>query len=163
MPRTTFDTLPPTARLWIFAADRELDEPEADHLLAAVDRFLDDWTAHRQHLTAAREWRHARFLLVGVDESMASASGCSIDALIREITRLEQAMGVTLADSGPVLFRQGTTIERVTREQFLKLAASGVVGPDTSVFDNTLATVNDLRAGRWELPARETWHARAFF
>ena len=100
MPRTTFDKLPPTARLWIFAADRELPAPEADRLLTAVDRFLEEWTAHRQHLMAARDWRHARFLLVGVDESTAGVSGCSIDALVREIKQLEQAMGVTLADSG---------------------------------------------------------------
>ena len=77
--------------------------------------------------------------------------------------RLEQELGVTLADSGPVLFRQGETIERVTRARFTELATSGVVSPETAVFDNTLATVGDLRAGRWELPARETWHSRAFF
>lgn len=163
MPRTTFEKLPPTARLWIFAADRELEGSETDRLLAAVDRFLDEWTAHREHLTAARDWRHARFLLVGVDESTAGASGCSIDALVREVVRLEQELGVTLADSGPVLFRQGETIERVTRARFTELATSGVVSPETAVFDNTLATVGDLRAGRWELPARETWHSRAFF
>ncbi len=163
MPRTTFDKLPPTARLWIFAADRELEASEADRLVSAVDRFLDEWTAHRQHLTAAGDWRYARFLLVGVDESTASASGCSIDALVREVRRLEQELGVTLADSGPVLFRQGDTIERVTRVQFTELATSGVVNPETAVFDNTLTTVGDLRAGRWELPARETWHGRAFF
>lgn len=163
MPRTTFDALPATARLWIFAAERELLAPEAGRLLTAVDRFLDEWTAHRQHLTAARDWRHGRFLLVGVDETTAGVSGCSIDALVREITRLEQELGVALADSGPVLFRQGTAIERVTRAGFQELATSGGVGPDTHVFDNTLTTVRDLRAGRWELPARETWHARAFF
>ena len=163
MPLTTFDKLPHTARLWIFAADRELAAPEEDRLLTAVDRFLEEWAAHRQHLTAARDWRYARFLLVGVDESAAGVSGCSIDALVREIKQLEQAMGMTLADNGPVLFRQGTAIERVSRERFMELAASGVVSPETPVFDNTLATIGDLRAGRWELPARETWHGRAFF
>jgi hypothetical protein len=36
------------------------------------------------------------------------------------------------------------------------------VGEDTVVFDNTVATVGDLRAGKWERPFRDAWHAKAF-
>ena len=107
MPRTTFDALPGSARLWIFATDRPLNPQEQERLLVGIDRFLDEWTAHRAHLTAACDLKHDRFLMVGVDESVAGASGCSIDALVREITRFEQELGVTLADRGPVLFREG--------------------------------------------------------
>jgi hypothetical protein len=31
------------------------------------------------------------------------------------------------------------------------------------VFDNTLTRVGDLQAGRWEVKAAESWHAKAFF
>ena len=37
------------------------------------------------------------------------------------------------------------------------------VGPDTTVFNNTLTSLGDVRAGRWEVPASDSWHARAFF
>ena len=82
---------------------------------------------------------------------------------MREIQRLEKVIGVTLADRGPVLFRRGDAIERVSRGQFANLAGVGDVSPETCVFDNTLSTVGDVRAGRWEIPAREAWHGRAFF
>jgi hypothetical protein len=36
------------------------------------------------------------------------------------------------------------------------------VSEDTVVFDNTVATVGDLRAGKWERPFRDAWHAKAF-
>ena len=52
MSGVVFDQLPSSARLWIFASDRALSSVEEARLLADIDVFLDDWTAHRAHLTA---------------------------------------------------------------------------------------------------------------
>jgi hypothetical protein len=53
-------------------------------------------------------------------------------------------------------------VRAVERPEFRRLAQAGEVSEDTVVFDNTVATVGDLRAGRWEKPFRDAWHARAF-
>lgn len=163
MPRTTFDTLPTDARLWIFAAERELAPGEREALLGTVDQFLDHWQAHGHPLTSARDLRHDRFLLIAVDEAAAGASGCSIDALVRDIKRIEASLGLALVDHGPVLFRNGDAIARVPRDEFSDLVRNGVVTPQTIVFNNTLTRVGDVRAGRWEVPAAQSWHAAAFF
>jgi hypothetical protein len=163
MARTTFDALPADARLWIFAAERDLAPQERDYLLDTVDAFLDQWAAHGHPLTNARELRHNRFLLIGVDERAAGASGCSIDALVRDIKRVEASLGIALVDHGPVLFREGDRIARVPRDAFSDLARAGTVTPQTVVFNNTLTRVGDVRAGRWEVPASQSWHAAAFF
>jgi hypothetical protein len=42
------------------------------------------------------------------------------------------------------------------------MARDGAVDGGTVVFDNTVATVGDLRAGRWETEMRNAWHAKAF-
>jgi hypothetical protein len=162
MPLVSFDLLPPDARLWIFAADRRLADDERDRLLSSVDAFLAQWKAHGHPLTVAREFRYDRFLLVGVDEASAGASGCSIDAMVRTLGELERALSVQLLDHGPVLFRRGDAIERLPRPDFAALARKGDVSPDTVVFDNTLTRVAELREGRWETPARASWHAKAF-
>jgi hypothetical protein len=162
MPLVAFDALPPDARLWVFAADRPLAGEQRDRLLQAVDGFLGQWTAHGHPLTVAREFRYDRFLLVGVDEASAGASGCSIDAMVRTLRELEQALAVQLLDHGPVLFRRGDAIERLPRPDFAALARKGEVSPDTVVFNNTVTRVAELREGRWETPARASWHATAF-
>jgi hypothetical protein len=163
MPLVAFDQLPADARLWIFAADRELTVPERDRLLAGVDEFLGDWRAHGHPLTVARDWKYDRFLLVGVDEASAGASGCSIDAMTRTLLLLERALEVELLDHGPVLFRQESgAIARLPRPAFAELARGGSVTPDTVVFNNTLTRVGELRDGRWETTARASWHGRAF-
>ena len=163
MPRVNFDQLPDDARLWIFPAARCLSEAEQAQLLMVVDRFIDQWGAHDVPLTAARELRYDRFLFVAVDQRKAGPSGCSIDALFRQTKALEQKIGIELVNHAPVVFRQGLTIDRVPRDQFAELAAAGKVGLETTVFDNTLTCVGDIRAGRWETRLANSWHARAFF
>lgn len=163
MPRVAFADLPDSARLWVFPAERALTAPEGDALLAEVDAFLDGWAAHGVPLTCARDWRYDRFLLVAVDEAAAGVSGCSIDALTRILRAHEGALGVALLDNGPVTYRDGNGLARVPRGRFAQLAEAGAVGPDTTVFDNTVPTVGAVRAGRWETAARHAWHGRAFF
>ena len=163
MPRVDFDQLPDDARLWIFTAERSLSDAEQAQLLTEVDRFVGQWGAHDVPLTAARELRYDRFLFVAVDQRKVGPSGCSIDALVRQTKALEQEIGIELVNHAPVVFRQGSAIERVPRDQFAKLAAAGKVGLETTVFDNTLTCVGDVRAGRWETRLANSWHARAFF
>jgi hypothetical protein len=163
MPQIPFDDLPEHARLWVFAADRELSPEESDRLLAASDAFLGQWAAHGAPLACARDLRYDRFLLVGVDERAAGVSGCSIDALTRTLKQLGGELGVDFMDNSPVLYREGAAVQRVSRAHFGELAESGAVSLATPVFDNTVATVGDLRAGRWEKPAGESWHGNAFF
>ncbi len=163
MPRIEFDQLPDDARLWIFSAERPLSEAEQAELLTVVDHFIDQWGAHNVPLSAARELRYDRFLFVAVDQRAAGASGCSIDALFRQVRVLEGEIGAELLNDTPVLFRQGAAIERVPRDRFAELAAAGAVDRDTTVFDNTLTSVGDVRAGRWETRLASSWHARAFF
>jgi hypothetical protein len=157
-----FESLPSDARLWVFASERPLDAGEQARLLEIVDDFLADWRAHGTPLAAARDWRYDRFLLIGVDESAAGASGCSIDAMVHRLAGLERALGVALLDHGPVLFRREDRIERLPRPAFADLARRGDVSPETIVFNNTVTRVADLREGRWETPASSSWHAKAF-
>ena len=155
--------LPTTARLWVFASHRPLDRQEEDRLLQVTDEFLGDWEAHGTPLRAAREWREGRVLLVAVDQERAPPSGCSIDALVRALKGLEVDLEVRLVDKAPVWYRAGDVLRCVSREEFKDLASEGVVGPDVPVLDPTLTRLSELREGKLERPARETWHGKAFF
>ena len=163
MSRVGFDVLPEDARVWIFSAERELTAVEQERVLADVDRFIDQWGAHSVPLVAGRELQYGQFLFVAVDQRTAGPSGCSIDALVRQMKELEHELNVELVNHAPVLFRRGTHVERVSREDFSELIADGHVNLATTVFNNTLQVLGDVRAGRWEVPASESWHGQAFF
>ena len=164
MPRIPFDQLPDDARLWVFAADAPITGAAAERLLGQVDAFLEQWNAHGHPLTCGREWAEDRVLLVAVDEASAPASGCSIDSMVRELKGLETELGVTLTDHAHVLWRDDAgAVRAANRAEFAGLASGEQVTPDTRVFDTTLTRLSDVRAGRLEVPARESWHRRAFW
>ena len=159
MPRVEFDSLPDDARVWVFGADRALTPEERRRLLAVVDAHLDRWAAHGEPLTSARDWRHDRFLTIGVDQRTAGASGCSIDALFRQLQALERELGASLVGGGRVFWRTTAgEVRSADRAEFADRARRGEITPSTRVFDPTVSTLGDWRRS-FERAAAESWHS----
>ena len=158
-----FAGFPDSARIWVFGAEPGLDDDRAAPLLAAVDRFLASWKAHGVPLRAARSWRHDRFLIVCADTETALPSGCSIDALTGVLREMEGLLGVRFLGNEVVWYRDSHGhIRRASRPEFRSLATRGAVTGDSIVFDNSLTTLEHMRAGQWEGPAADRWHAVFF-
>jgi len=157
MPVVPFETLPDSARVWVFGSDKVLSEEGTKSLLTGVDAHLEDWKAHGAPLTVGREWRDGRFLVVAVDQSTTGASGCSIDGLFRVLQQLEREVGANLVGGGRVFYRgaQGE-VQMTTRDQVAGLANSGVISKDTVVFDTSLTDLGTFRAC-FERRAKESW------
>jgi len=159
MPRIDFQDQPDDARLWVFAAREPLDSDVQDQLLTSVDEFLSGWAAHGHPLRASRDLREGRFLFIAVDRASEPPSGCSIDAMVRHLKGLEEALGASLVAHGPVwVRREDGAIDCLSRAEFRAGSGSGEITGETPVFDTTLTEVGALRSGRFELPARSTWH-----
>ena len=110
-------------------------------------------------LTCARVFRDEHFLVVGVDERAADASGCSIDGLFGVLQKIEEGIGTSMVGGGMIYFRAGDMVLACTRPQFEAMAAMGEIDADVPVFDTTVTTVGDYRT-RFERKARESWHAQ---
>ena len=157
MPIVPFDSLPDSARIWVFGSDRPVTGPAAERLLGEVDRFLGEWRAHGAPLRCARLWADNRFLVVGVDQTDANASGCSIDGLFRALQGLEREIGARLVGGGRVYYRDHAgAAQSAARAELDDLVARGVIGPDTVVFDTSITDLGEWRA-KFEQPARKTW------
>ncbi|MAU16741.1 MAG: ABC transporter ATPase [Muricauda sp.] len=154
-----FNELPDNARIWIYQANRSFTDAEIDELQASVAEFLKEWTAHGSHLHAGFEIRYKRFIVIGLDQTNASASGCSIDASVRFIQSLEKKYNVELLDRMNVSFKQGEYIAYKPLKDFKKLAKAKSVSPNTIVFNNLVATKQEYLEN-WEVPASESWHSR---
>ena len=154
-----FETLPDDARVWVFAADSALAPEQSKRLLNEVDAFLAQWNAHGMPLRCARDWREDRFLAVGVDQSTAGASGCSIDGLFRLLKTMAPSLGASLLSGGAVYWRDADGIVRSgTRTEFARQAVSGLVTGTTGVFDTSVTTARGWRAD-FETRASRSWHS----
>jgi hypothetical protein len=156
-----FDQLPPAARIWIYQASQPLSASAIVAAMPALARFAEEWTSHGRTLLASAEFLHQHFLVIGLDEGVADASGCSIDASVRFVAHLEQALGVTLLEKSRLAFLQAGAVQTVKHTELKAAIAAGTVLPDTFYFDNTVATKAELDT-RWPRPAAETWLARYF-
>jgi hypothetical protein len=157
-----FNNLPDNSRLWVFNTDRPLDDELVELLGTAVGQFLEQWTAHRVDLPAGYEIRYNRFILIGADTSHTGPSGCSIDGMMGFLRQVQTQFSLTIIDAPDVCYRDDNGVECVTRPRFDELAASGEVTTGTIVFDGMITTVGDVRSGKWEKPARDSWHVRAY-
>jgi len=158
MPRIPFGELPDDARIWVFGSSDSISTDAQKEMLSAVDAWLDDWKAHGDPLVCAREWRDGRFLVVGVDQRTAGASGCSIDALFHVLKGLETTLGTTLLGGDRVFYRAGVeSILAADRVSFAALAGEGLIDDATPVFDTSLTDAGSYRRG-FEVPLGSSWH-----
>ena len=163
MPGVPFVTLPDSARIWVFASPQPILGPDAEALLEAAEEFVRVWAAHGADVVGGLDWRYDHFLLVAADEAATGVSGCSIDALFDSLRGLERSLGITLLDNSPVWYRaDGRQIRVASRAEFRELVGAGEIADDTTVFDNTVGTLKQVREGEWERPFAESWHRRAF-
>jgi hypothetical protein len=161
MPIVPFESLPDSARIWVFASDRELRGAPAETMLAAVDRFLVEWRAHGVPLRCARDWREDRFLAIGVDVEQENASGCSIDGLFRTFQELEREIGTRLVGGGRVFYRAPGGIAMASRDDFVERVKRGEIGTDTSLFDTTVTDASGWRTA-FEQLVTAGWTRRYF-
>lgn len=155
MPRVNLDNLPDDSRIWVFGLSPRLDSEKREVLLSTTDRFLDQWAAHNMPITSARAVIDGSFFVVAVDRE-SETSGCSIDRMFGLLRDLETRLGIAILDPNRVFVRHGDgQIEALTRAEFRERGDK-----HTHVFDTLVERLGDVRQGRWEKTAAESWHAR---
>ena len=160
MPMVGFDTLPPTARVWVFGAAAPVIGAAREQLLNTVDAHLAQWRAHGIPLVCAREWKDDRFLAIAVDEAATGATGCSIDGMFRVLASIESQLGTTITGGNNVFWRDASgDVVAADRPTFRAENSAGKITADTHVFDLTVPSVGEWRS-HFERPARDSWHSR---
>ncbi|HET9137602.1 MAG TPA: hypothetical protein VFO76_13295 [Candidatus Kapabacteria bacterium] len=161
MSYVPFDVLPDHSRLWIFAADKPISDAEVLALTAEMQGFVQTWLAHGMPVTGSCMMKYNQFLFIAADES-SLPTGCSTDEMTRRVRVLGESYGIEFLGMPRVQYRTNETISTVGRMDFAELAKQGSVDTSTVVFDNTITALADLRSGKWETPAKNSWHSKAF-
>ena len=154
-----FDTLPETARIWIYQCNRSFSDLELEEISKNLNIFLKSWTAHGADLQAGFEIKYKRFIIIALDQQMNAATGCSIDASVKFIQDLEATYKVDLLDKMNVSYKQGDYVAYKTLTDFKKMAKDKAVSKNTIVFNNLVNSKAEYLEF-WEVPASESWHSR---
>jgi hypothetical protein len=156
-----FNQLPASARLWIYQANRPLTEAELAAVQPILQQFAEEWTSHGRALQASAEIFHQQFLVIGLDEAVADASGCSIDASVRFVRAIEEQMGISLLEKSQLAFLLDGQVQLLDRRELRAAVTDGRLKPNTLYFDNTIGRHEQLQTA-WPTPAAISWLSRYF-
>ena len=154
-----FNTLPEESRVWVYQANRSFSEQELEEIQAKLNVFIENWTAHGSDLQAGYIIKYKRFIVMGLNQNLNAATGCSIDASVHFIQQLEKEYNVDLMDKMNVSYKQGEYVAHKSLTDFRKMAKDKAVSKKTIVFNNLVTNISEFNEN-WEVPASESWHSR---
>ena len=154
-----FNTLPQESRVWIYQANRSFSIEELEELQSKLNTFIENWTAHGSDLQAGYTIKYKRFIVLGLNQDLNQATGCSIDASVHFIQQLEKDYHVDLMDKMNVSYKQGEFVAYKSLSDFRKMAKDKAVSKKTIVFNNLVNNIAEFKEN-WEVPASESWHSR---
>jgi hypothetical protein len=157
-----FDKISQNARIWVYQTNRQLTDNEANTIKNYLKPAVNQWAAHGASLLASAKVLHNRFVIIALDQSFNEASGCSIDASTRWFKELGEALNVDFFDRSQAYF-EGNEIKTFSVFQSKKAVESGLVSPDTIIFNNvTLSILSDLNS-KWQMKAIDAPTLKRFF
>lgn len=154
-----FETLPDTARIWIFQSERKLQPNEIHTISESLKTFTNQWTAHNQTLGASFTILYDQFIVLAVNEQINQASGCSIDSSVRFLKTLSEQIGADFFDRNQVAFLINGTIHVIPRERLSTAISEGVWNEESVVFNNTIGSKGELE-DNWKIKAGRSWLKR---
>ena len=156
-----FEELSKSARVWIYQANRKLDENEVNAISISSKDFLEQWAAHGAQLKSSFKIFHNKFLVISVDEQEAKASGCSIDASVGLVRTLETNLNLNFFDRSKVAFLVNDEVFLHDLKNIKELVSKGAIDSQTLTFNNLVQDISQLE-NQWVIPAEESWLRRYF-
>ena len=148
-----FNNISDNSRIWIYASPIFLDNENQSYISKLLSNHLESWQAHQVSLTAALTILENHFIVIALDENIAGASGCSIDALQHKIQEIEIYLTVSLTNRLNVFCILDDKIKCIASSELSKFA-----NKETLFYDLTIQKKSDLSS--YLKPIKEGWCSR---
>lgn len=150
----------PESKVWIYQADRFLNEVEKKEVLAICRSFTAQWNAHGHPLDADVAVFEDLFIVFYVNKNGEPASGCSIDKQLHVVKQLEQQFKISLTNRLVVAYRKTPTspIEIYKHTVLLDKIAQKELPSSGFIYNNTVTSVQEMNTN-WLTPFLQSWMA----
>ncbi len=155
----SFNLLPPNAKVWIYQSDSNLSSTDVELIEKEVKFFLNNWSSHNKEIESSFEIRYNRFLIIGLNENINSASGCSIDKSVNFIKNLQSILKVNFLNRLDVAYKIGNEINSISLLEFQTMIRKNKLSKDSIVYNNMIDT-KKLYLNNWETTIENSWHKK---
>ena len=155
----SFNLLPPNAKVWIYQSGSNLSSKDVELIEKEVKLFLNNWSSHNKEIESSYEIRYNRFLIIGLNEDINSASGCSIDKSVNFIKNLQSILKVNFLNRLDVAYKIGNEINTISLLEFQNMIRENKLSKDSIVYNNMIDT-KKLYLNNWETTIENSWHKK---
>lgn len=156
-----FERLDSQSKIWIYQSGKKFSEDEKDFIIKKTESFLIEWTAHGNSLEAGVQILYNQFIIIGVNENINDASGCSIDKSVNYMRELGKRLNTNLLERSKVAIKENTQIKLVNFSEIKYLVSEKLITSETQVFNNAIVSKKELETD-WLQPAVNSWIRRYF-
>ena len=156
-----FSRINPSARVWVYQANRSLTNAEVQIIETALEPALDTWAAHGSPLLASAQVIDNRFVIIAVDEDHTLPSGCSIDASTHFLQAIGRQLNADFFDRSPAFVNADGQLETVPMTGIKTAVLTGKITQETTVFNTLVSTKTEFLTD-WKRQAGNTWLKRYF-
>lgn len=154
-----FQDLPNDAKVWIYIGDRKMTPSEKADLIGKIEPFLSRWKSEGKEFKSSYELLEDQILVVGGVSEGFALSGCTMDALKKTVMKWDETLRLNLTVIPKFCYRGENSIACRNQVEFKEDIQKGLVNEKTTVFDNTVLSMEDYRKG-FEFPIQKCWHNR---
>lgn len=163
-------------KIWTFGFEQKIENSQAALMSEMLQAYLDTWNTHGALLVSSFQFVRNQFLIVSVPDDSEQPSGCSLDAMHGEVTKISSTLGLKLFDENNIIYYSGDAFVSANRPDFRRLVREENLPPETLVADFSIRSVdssmrrdshNDFEGVDFESvvikAAHVSWHGKVFW
>lgn len=145
-----FSKMPNTSRVWVYLSDRKMNLQEINEITVKIRDFCNTWMTHDKAVVSSFKI-DAWFILIFVDETAYSISGCSIDKSIVLIKSISQQYDIDFFNRSNILFVKNNRTILLSLLKFKNIISSDIIIYNTLIKNKLDFEIN------WKIPIENTW------
>lgn len=127
------------SKVWVYQSDRKFTVSEKETINILCQDFIAKWAAHGTSLKSSFKVIDDYFIVLSVDENIASASGCSIDSSVKFIKELGLKFGIDFFNRMNLIVKNDSEVKLISFSDLLEYQDWEVYNP----LVNTLGQLNN--------------------
>jgi len=161
MIKQMFSNFTNSAFIWIYAFSSPLTQKDTTIVEQFLEKFIRNWKSHGTPVKGAYKILFNRFVFLCADSNV-NVTGCSVDSSVRVFKDLHLKYNLNALDINIVFYKDKNKIQSVNRFEFQKLINQGKINKDTLVYNTSIQSLGELRAGYFESKLQDCWHSKIF-
>jgi len=120
---------------WIFPFRTVINANAKSKILSATSEFLSNWESHGARIEAGAEILYFQILFIYLEDQGEAGSGCSIDALKREIKNILALENIEIVDSNYIVLKLDDGLRFIKRSEISSRFSIGEIPLESKLLD----------------------------